>query len=258
MCLIIFAWDVHPKYQLILAANRDEFYQRPSATAGFWQDQPDILGGRDLQAGGSWMTLSRFGRFAAVTNYRDPANINPDALSRGELTTQFMNSREEPSAYVANLHNQAGQYNGFNLLVCNLEEMVHYSNYERKLNVLKPGVYGLSNALLDTEWPKVIQSKQRFEKLIASQFTHEDLIKMMGDTEEAYDALLPSTGVSKELERALSPVCIRMDNYGTCCTTILTIDRDTQVNFTEKSYPVGNRQDTSVNYQFQISDQASA
>lgn len=252
MCLIVFAWDTHPKYQLVLAANRDEFYERPTASAGYWEDHPQILGGRDLKAGGSWMTVSQQGMFAAVTNYRDLANIKENAVSRGALPTGFLMEEKSPVQYLNDLQQKADQYNGFNLLVADQKHMGHYSNYEGHVNMLKPGIYGLSNALLDTPWPKVASAKTKFEQLISNSFHAEELIAMMADTSVAEDDALPDTGVSKDMEKSLSAMCIRMEGYGTCCTTVITIDRAGVVDFTEKSYPVGNRKEETVNYQFEI------
>lgn len=252
MCLIVFGWDVHPKYKLILAANRDEFYDRPTATADFWEDHPEVLGGRDLQAGGSWMTVSKKGRISTVTNYRDLSNINPEAASRGALPVDFLLTNDTPLEYLQSVHPLADQYNGFNLLVGNPQEMLHYSNYERKVNPIKIGVHGLSNALLNTPWPKVIRAKAKFEEVIAGAFDHEDLIALMADSALAPDEQLPDTGIPKDKERALSAMCIRMEGYGTCCSTVITIDRNDRVVFTEKSYSVGDRKEETVRYSFDI------
>jgi uncharacterized protein with NRDE domain len=248
---------MHPKYKLILAANRDEFYERPTAQAQFWKDDPDILGGRDLKAGGSWMTLSKKGKFAAVTNYRDLKNIREDATSRGEIPTNFLKNDQSPHKYLQSLHERAENYNGFNVLAGTTKQLMHYSNYERKLNVIKPGIHGLSNALLNTPWPKVEEAKKSFEQITRAEFDHEELLQMMGNTEVAEDPVLPDTGVSKELERALSAMCIRTENYGTCCSTVITIDRFGKVNFTEKSYPVGNRKESTTQFTIQVDENSS-
>lgn len=252
MCLIVFAWDVHPKYKLVLAANRDEFYQRPSAPAAFWEDHRELLGGRDLQAGGTWMAANTVGKFAAVTNYRDLSNIKANARSRGELATHYLQGDEQPIDYVKSIHPRAADYNGFNLLTADFHRMVHYSNYERKINELAPGVYGLSNALLDTPWPKVEKAKSMFQEVLAQEFSHEDLISMMGDQAIAEDQVLPDTGLSKEMEKALSAMCIRTPDYGTCCSTVLTMDRDGTIAFTEKSYPVGDRKEDMVRFEMKV------
>ncbi|MBV6646878.1 MAG: NRDE family protein [Cyclobacteriaceae bacterium] len=251
MCLIAFALNKHPKYPLILAANRDEFYDRPTSVVGFWQDQSDILGGRDLKAGGTWMGLTRSGRFAAVTNYRDIANIRENAKSRGDLTKDFLVG-VNPDDYMNRVSREAGDYNGFNLLTYEDGQMMHFSNYENKVNKLEPGVYGLSNALLDTPWPKVAKLKATFEKVIASSFTEKDLYSILLDSEKAVDNQLPDTGVPPEWEKELSAICIRTENYGTCCSTIIMIDQDKNVIFSEKSYPVGNRRNETRTFKFRM------
>lgn len=252
MCLITFAWDMHPKYKLILAANRDEFYHRATAATNFWEDHPDVLGGRDLQAGGTWMAISRNGRFAAVTNYRDPFNIRDNVNSRGEIPTQFLTEETPPKNHLQGLHEHSANYNGFNVLLTDLHDICHYSNYERKINTLEPGIYGLSNALLDTPWPKVNRARQKLQAAIGNSFTHQELLEMMEDNTIAPDEQLPRTGVSKDLESQLSAMCIRMENYGTCCSTVITVDRDGMVNFTEKTFAVGDRQKQTANFSFKI------
>lgn len=252
MCLIVFAWDVHPKYKLVLAANRDEFYERPTAKAAFWQDHPSLLGGRDLKAGGTWMAISKSGRFSAVTNYRDLKNIKPEASSRGELPVGFLLGGMGPRAYLKALDVRADQYNGFNILVGDLNELAHYSNYERKVNVLRPGVYALSNALLDTSWPKVERSRQLFSAHITGDFKHSELLDLMCDPLVAPDNELPDTGLSYELEKALSAMCIRTESYGTCCTSVITIEREKKIEFSERTYPVGNRVEETVSFQMRI------
>lgn len=252
MCLIVFAWNQHPEFPLILAANRDEFYDRPTAPADFWEDHPALLGGRDLKAAGTWMAVTRAGKFAAVTNYRDLANIQPDAISRGGLASEFLLGDQTPKTYIRDLVPKSSAYNGFNLLVSDLNEMIHFSNYQHQMNAVESGIYGLSNALLDTPWPKVNWAKERFNQLIQDKFDHDDLIHMMSDTQQAAIQDLPNTGVSVDMEQALSSLCIRMDNYGTCCSTVITIDRHGVVQFTEKSYPVGDRKDETLRYDFKI------
>lgn len=252
MCLIVFGWDIHPKYKLILAANRDEFYNRPTAAAGFWKDHPEILGGRDLKAGGSWLTISKKGKIAAVTNFRDINSLVLNAYSRGEIPVNFLTSDKSPSQYIETLHSNLEKYNGFNVLLGTRGNMAHYSNHERKLNIIEPGIHGLSNALLNTNWPKVDRAKTKFQDIINNQFDYHDLIKMMGDTETAEDSVLPDTGVSQEWEKALSAMCIRTENYGTCCTTVITIDRLGKVEFTEKSFPGGIEAGEPVHCEFDI------
>ncbi|MEP1096875.1 MAG: NRDE family protein [Cyclobacteriaceae bacterium] len=251
MCLIVFAYNTHPDYKLILAANRDEFYDRPTTTADWWEDHPNILGGRDLKAKGTWMGVDKRGRFAAVTNYRDISGIREDVKSRGDLPVDFLLNGHSSTVYSEQVLKNADKYNGFNLLALD-EEMTHLSNYENKVNRLDSGIYGLSNALLDTSWPKVEKAKDHFKGKIASDFELQDLISLMQDEGVAEDDALPQTGLPVDMERAVSAMCIRTPNYGTCCSTAITIDYDGHVEFEEKSYPVGNREDKTVRHSFQI------
>ncbi len=251
MCLIVFAYKTHPDYKLILAANRDEFYDRPTTAADWWDDHPSVLGGRDLKAKGTWMGVDKEGRFAAVTNYRDLANIREDARSRGDLPVDFLINGNSSKKYSEDVLKRAEEYNGFNLLALD-DEMVHLSNYENKVNLLEQGVYGLSNALLDTAWPKVERSKDRFQAKIKEEVQLEALIQLMQDEEVAPDDDLPQTGLPIDMERAVSAMCIRTPSYGTCCSTAITIDYEGNVEFMEKSYPVGERQEKTVNHSFKV------
>ncbi|MEO9483097.1 MAG: NRDE family protein [Ekhidna sp.] len=251
MCLITFAYNVHPKYKFILAANRDEFYARPTSPVGWWKDHTDIIGGRDLQAMGTWMAMNSNGRFAAVTNFRDIKNIKADAQSRGDLPVNFLLEGAKPNQYASEVHELGKKYNGFNLIVLD-EELVHVSNYDDSVQALDSGIYGLSNALLDTPWPKVTRAKNAFSDLIQTAFTPENLIGMMQDETTAPDDQLPQTGLDYEREKALSAMCIRTPAYGTCCSTAITIDYDGNVAFMEKSYAVGARKEGTVSINFTI------
>ena len=251
MCLIVFAYKTHPDFKLILAANRDEFYERPTSVASWWEDHKNVLGGRDLKARGTWMGMDKNGRFSAVTNYRDIANIRQDARSRGDLPVEFLTGSNSTKTYLESVSAKASEYNGFNLLTLD-DEMGHFSNYENKVNVLDPGVYGLSNSLLDTPWPKVEKAKSLFDEAISKEFELSDLIKLMQDEEVASDDQLPKTGLQLDMERAVSAMCIRTPNYGTCCSTAITIDYNGIVRFIEKSYPVGARKTGEENFQFKI------
>ncbi len=251
MCLITFAYNSHPTYKFILAANRDEFYVRPTSTSNWWEDQPNILGGRDLEAMGTWMGINKNGRFAAVTNYRDLSNIMPNAKTRGDLPTDFLKGQETPEAYTKKIHAIGKQYNGFNLIVLD-EEMAYASNYASETYELNFGLYGLSNALLDTPWTKVEKAKSALNQLIQIEFGLEDLILLMQDTEPAPDESLPNTGLDYKREKALSAMCIQTPDYGTCCSTAVRIDYEGNVEWMEKSFPVGDRIEQTLSFEFQI------
>lgn len=200
---------------------------------------------------GTWMGINKNGRFAAVTNYRDLKNIKQNAKTRGDLTTDFLIGNDSPEDYATKVHGKGGQYNGFNLIVMN-EELAYASNYDKETFELGFGLYGLSNALLDTPWTKVEKAKSDMELIIQKEFSLEDLIDAMKDSSTAPDESLPETGLDYEKEKALSAMCIRTPDYGTCCTTALRMDYDGNVEFMEKSYPVGDREEQTVSFNFRI------
>jgi len=252
MCLIVFAVNAHPDYRLILAANRDEFYERPTSVAGYWEDHPTILGGRDLRAKGTWMAVSKSGQFGAITNYRDLQNIRKEAKSRGDLPVNYLLNSESAQEYLTGLSANAGDYNGFNLLLFDGTSMHHFSNYEGKINSLESGIHGVSNALLDTSWPKVDKLKEEFSQVIASDFSPDELLKLLQDETLAEDNKLPDTGVGHDLEKMLSAIHIKSEKYGTCCSTVLTISNNGKVQFTERSFSVGDRKEGTVSFNFNV------
>jgi uncharacterized protein with NRDE domain len=169
MCLILFAYQRHPRYRLILAANRDEFYARPTAPLGFWADHPQVLAGRDLEQKGTWLGVTRGGRLAAITNYRDPQAIKPNAPSRGHLVSDFLKGSIPPLDYLQDISASAARYSGFNLLVGDPSGLFYFSNHGAVMCRLAPGLYGLSNGLLDIPWPKVDQGKQALAALVREE-----------------------------------------------------------------------------------------
>jgi len=237
MCLIIFAWDNHPNYKLALTANRDEFFDRPTEPTHFWSEAPYLLAGRDLKAGGTWLGITRQGRFAAITNYRDPDNIKQEAPSRGELTCDFLKNNISPLKYLEKLSSLEKDYNGFNLLVGNMKELYFYSNVEGEIKALVPGLYGLSNHLLDTPWPKVEMGKQQFRKWMTSPAGDTaQIMDLMMNKKLAADAMLPSTGVPLEWEKSLSAIHIHTEKYGTVSTTSLLVSRSGQAKLIERNF----------------------
>lgn len=237
MCLIFFAVNQHPQYRLIVAANRDEFYLRPTEPMHFWRDEPTVLAGRDLQAEGTWLGLSKSGRFAFVTNYRDPANIRAEAPSRGRLVSDFLVSSGKPTEYLDALQQGGKQYNGFNLVVGDLTEVAYYSNYAEGPRVLAPGFYGLSNALLETPWPKLVNGKKKLLPLLhAGTLDPKSIFQALYDEQRAPDEQLPDTGIGLERERALSSMFIKTPVYGTRCSTLLLIDYKNIATIVERTY----------------------
>ena len=237
MCLIVFANNVHPKYKLIFAANRDEFYDRPTTQANFWNDHPELLAGKDLQAGGTWMGITKKGKFAAITNFRDLKNHRNDAPSRGKLTVDFLANHIHTEEYYGLLKSDLNKFNGFNLILGNIDELYYFSNKNEELKKLEPGIHGISNAVLNTPWPKVEKSKKQLEALLGQNEIHpNEVMNILYDKNKANDVDLPDTGVGIELERLLSPVFIKSEKYGTRCSTVVLVDRDNTVSFIEKSY----------------------
>ncbi|AMA73167.1 NRDE family protein [Aneurinibacillus thermoaerophilus] len=235
MCVILFAYCVHPQFPLIIAANRDEFYNRPTAPAAFWDDAPDVLGGRDLEKGGTWMGVTRTGRFAAITNYRDPKHMRPDAKSRGHLVSGYLTGTDTPIVYLEKVKQECGLYNGFNLLVGDTESLYYYTPLHNEIKEVKPGIHGLSNHILDTPWPKVKKGTQRLWQAIKEDKIEDDvLFSILADMEQAKDSELPDTGVGIEWERILSPLFISSKKYGTRSSTILMIDNHKNIMFTER------------------------
>lgn len=236
MCLILFAYKTHPKYKLIVAANRDEFLNRPTAKAGFWEDKSHILAGRDLERSGTWLGISQSGQFSAITNYREAHKYLLDhAPSRGNLTTDFIDSQQQPATYLSELHADSRIFNGYNLLVGNTEELYHYSNREEKLNRLEAGVYGLSNALLDTPWPKVTLGKKLLQEAIhQEEINPDDLFALLENASRPPESALPDTGIGQKWEKVLSSMFINTNNYGTYCSTVLLWDSQNQIDFIEK------------------------
>jgi len=235
MCLILFAWDNHPDFKLLVAANRDEFYERPAAAAAFWDDHPEVLAGKDLKAGGTWMGITRSGRFAAVTNYRDPANIKKGAPSRGQLTTDYLAGTMTAMDYLEDLLERCHLYNGFNLLIGDGTDLYYLSNYENRIRTLNPGVYGLSNGLLDDPWPKVKNGKKMISQMLQGNYLHPDnFFKVLSNKDTAPDDQLPSTGVPLSWERALSAMHIVTNNYGTVSSSAVMVTHSKNIIFAER------------------------
>ncbi len=223
MCLIALAWQAHPEHKLVVAANRDEWRDRPALAAHWWEDHPQILAGRDLQAGGTWMGITRAHRFAAVTNFRDPSDRRSTALSRGTLVTGFLLGAESPAAFLAGLAGKAAQYNGFNLLVGDADTLLYFGSREGEPRTVEPGVHALSNHLLDEPWPKVQRARAVLRESIGDG--DDPLFAMLSDATPAPDTQLPDTGVGLERERMLSPILITGTDYGTRTSTVLRAGR---------------------------------
>jgi uncharacterized protein with NRDE domain len=233
MCLVLVVWRMHPQYSCVVAANRDEFHARPAAPAGWWTDHPQILAGRDLEAGGTWLGVTRAGRFAALTNYRDPEQRRKDAPSRGSLVVSMLESGATVAECLTHLSGIGAAYNGFNLIFSDGERLGIYESVRGAGRELGPGIYGLSNHLLDTPWPKVRNAKSRLEAALLGLADNGPVLELLRDDRPAPDGELPRTGLSLEWERLLSSAFVRAPEYGTRCSTIIRIARPGRAYFDE-------------------------
>ncbi len=238
MCLILIAIKQHPEFPLIIAGNRDEFYRRPTEKLTFWKDYPDILAGRDRQGGGTWLGVTRSGRIAALTNFRDPARMNDNAPSRGLLVRDYLAGVLSPEAFCRENRDDMNRCNGFNLVFGDLSALYHYSNRSEVLSRIPDGLHGLSNHLLNTPWPKVEKGRKAMAAVLArpGPLDVESLFAVMQDTGKAPDKTLPDTGVGLDWERKLSPLFIMTDVYGTRSSSIITVDGQNRVAFSERTY----------------------
>lgn len=244
MCLLVFAWMKHPRYRLIVAANRDEFHERPAAPLAWWSDGAPLLAGRDLQAGGAWMGVTRNGRFCAVTNFRDrQAGPAPDAPSRGTLVPGFLATGAEPIEFAENLRASAARFAGFNLVAGGLQSLCYYSNRAGAApRQLDPGIYGLANHELDSPWPKLVRARTR----LAAEIDGRDpgiaaLFDLLADREPADDLALPDTGLPLEMERAMSSPFVLHPRYGTRCSTVLLAGHDGRTVAAERRFDAAGR-----------------
>lgn len=243
MCLLVVAWQTHPRYRLVVAGNRDEFHERPTAPLGWWSDEPGVLAGRDLRAGGTWLALSRSGRFGLVTNFRDAeAAVRADAPSRGALVPAFLRHSGGAAAYLEDLQARATRYAGFNLLLGDATGLHYYTNVGGAApRVLGPGIYGLSNHRLDEPWPKLVRTRERFATVLHDPDpAPAALLDLLGDTTPAALDDVPDAGLPADLERALSAPFVRHERYGTRCSTVVLVAHDGRTTVYERRFePTG-------------------
>jgi uncharacterized protein with NRDE domain len=252
MCLILIAWQGHAKHRCVIAANRDELHSRPTAAAQWWPSQPPILAGRDLSAGGTWLGITRTGRFAALTNYRGTAERRADAPSRGTLVASILTSADSISQTLEYLRSVSADYNGFNLLFSDGERLAVYESMRGAGRELQPGIYGLSNDLLDTPWPKVQTAKSRLAQALTNLETTDPVLALLRDDSIARDDQLPRTGVSLEWERLLSSAFVRAPDYGTRCSTVVRIDERRRACFDEWSWDATGAEIGTVSLRFDL------
>jgi len=252
MCLILVAWQVHDRFPCVVVANRDEYFGRPTDEADWWPEPGGILAGRDRQAGGTWLGVTRGGRFAALTNYREPATAVTAGPSRGTLVRDFLVADWSTSTGLTEIAQRGARCNPFNMLCSDGQELGVFESKTGTSRTLGAGVYALSNHLLDTPWPKVQQAKSRLSAALEQLPSTSALLDLLCDTEPAPDPELPRTGVSLELERMLSSAFVQGEEYGTRCSTVLTIDSAGAAVFAEWTWDRGGGLGGLARYTFQV------
>ncbi len=252
MCLCLFAIDQHDEYPFILLANRDEFRNRPASKAAFWGDEPNILAGRDLQGMGTWLGVSKSGRIAFLTNYRDPKYFNRKGPTRGKLVRDFLTGTTSADQYLGAI-TEPKAYNGFNLVSGTCNQLYYFSNIENELKPIPPGCHGLSNAFLNTSWPKVDAGKKQLQEAIeANALVNGDLFGILANDEKPTDGQLPETGVGLEFERVLSSRFINTPQYGTVCSTVIKIDHQNHCHFEERTFNANGKESDRAAFHFQL------
>jgi len=252
MCLCLFAINEHDEFPFILIANRDEFRKRPAAKAAFWEDNPNVLAGRDLEGMGTWLGANKFGKIAFLTNYRHPDFFGRKGPTRGSLVSNFLIGDENGESYLKSIENTE-VYNGFNLVVGTSEKLFYYSNVENEIKEIDSGIHGLSNAFLDTSWPKVDDGKSKLKTAIETDMLDsESLFSILHDSSFAKSEELPQTGVGPELEKVLSAKFINTPDYGTVCSTVVKVNRHGYCQLDEKSFDGNGSEIGKVSYQFKL------
>ena len=251
MCLAVFAWQAHPQFRLILAGNRDEFHRRPTQDAHWWPDNESILAGRDLQGGGTWLAVSKSGRFATVTNFREGQASRAGRKSRGELVTRFVTDSPTAQEYESSIDND--EYAGFSLLLSDGESMSYLSNRDDLEAKLNPGIYALSNASLDTPWPKVVRAKAGLESLIDSDGVNEtELMRLLADRTPAAVDDIEAEDLPFEIARTLSAPFIVASEYGTRSSSTVLWGKDGAIDFCERRFDPSGKTTGESRFRFQV------
>lgn len=253
MCLIIFSYNSHNKYKLIFCANRDEFFNRPTENMHFWPENPDILAGRDLLGGGTWLGISKKRKIAALTNFRELIDKPVEKPSRGKIVKYFLCQNKNTTDFFKYLKRTKNEFNFYNLIFGNINELYYYSNKTDNTILLENGIYGISNAFLDTPWQKIVRGKEIFKDIISNDnFSYKDLFWLLTDDKKAEDDMLPNTGYPKAYERELSSIFVKMGEYGTRSSTVILIDYSNNVNVYERCYDKTGCPISTTHFNFSI------
>ncbi len=256
MCLIALAYKQHPNYPFLLSANRDEFYKRPARAAHYWDEHPQLLAGRDIEAGGTWLGMTTSGQFAAITNYREEGSIGKTyPLSRGELSRNFLTGNQPAEAFLESIRDNDKSYAGFNLLLMDDTGLFCYSNRDSNIMTLEPGLYGLSNHQIDTPWPKVKRAKSCFEETLKhNEVSHDQLFLTISDSRPVGEDELPEINFDMDIEWAkqVSAQFIKSEDYGTRASTTILINKQGQVQFRERNFLASGQEGEQQDYCFSI------
>lgn len=250
MCLVAFSWKQDSQFPLVISANRDEFFDRPTSALHLWEE--GFYAGKDLKSGGTWMGFNPNGRWSLLTNYRDFKNIGNGQISRGKLVQNFLEDTISPKEYLSEVQKDKSLYEGFNLLVSDGEELWYYSNYGRDIQEIEPGIHGLSNGLINAEWPKIDLAKSQIRQVMEKEPLEEDLLQILKSTQTYPLEMLPDTGAPKELEKALSAQLIRSNgNYGTVSATAVLLNKNQELSIKERRFEwdYANFKDTNAQFQ---------
>ncbi len=243
MCLITFAYKTHPDYPFVLAANRDEFHKRPAKPVHLWDSEPPIIAGKDLKAGGTWMGLNAKGHIAALTNYRKLSEFKENAPSRGEIVTRFLQSYDNISAILEQIRQTADLYNGFNLIAGSIDDLYYITNKKDEIQSVEPGYHTVSNAFLNTPWPKSEWARNQLQSTMKNGVPdEEEIFRFLLDTRRYPMEKLPETGLPEDLEKAVSSVFIQTENYGTRCSSVIYMDTNGEITFVERSFKPGTKE----------------
>lgn len=255
MCVLFLAVNQHPHFPLIIAANRDEIYARPTTSSQFWPSHPDILAGQDQEAGGTWMGITRSGYFSALTNIRAPSQPRIETRTRGELVSQYLQETPSNAEFSQRLRHNRQRYRGYNLIFGHWQDLQVYNNYNDQVLAASAGFYGLSNAALNSPWHKVSAGVRELTSLCQSMdnIDHEALFELLRNDTRAADEYLPNTGMPESLEKQLSSIFIHLPDYGTRSSTIVTVNREQQVHWVERTYNANAQVSNEQRYQFAIS-----
>jgi uncharacterized protein with NRDE domain len=256
MCLLVIGWKAHPRYRFVLAGNRDEFHERPSAPLGWWAESPGVLAGKDLKAGGTWLGIARSGRIGVVTNFRDLEAPVSAAPSRGELVPRFLTAATSPKEFLDDLRGAAPRYSGFNLLLGGPRTLYYFSNRAGEPpRPLAAGIYGLSNHRLDTPWPKLVRSRERLAGLLkAAELEITEVFELLADRHPSPEDSLPDTGLPLDWERALSAPFVVHPRYGTRCSTVMLVERGGRTVIHERRFDATGMQTGATRFEFTSTD----